>query len=150
MGLVEDEEKRQQKEFEATARDEEPRFRKYKRINRFLLIIVILGAAIIAGDFYYRAKSPDLFPDNPDDRTALIQRWTDEKFILTINKNDASCVVDEEQWQRYDKDSKLDILLFLAEYCRPDTLTAAKMMIIQSSSGGKLLASINSEDVEIH
>jgi len=150
MGLVEDEEKRLQKEFEATAKDEEKRLRKLKRINRFFLIIVLLGAVLIAGDLYYRAKSPDLFPDNPDDRTALVQQWMDEKFILQMNKSDASCVVDEEKWQRFDKNSKLEILIFLGEYCRPDTQTTSKVMTIQSSSGGRLLASINSEDVEIH
>jgi hypothetical protein len=150
MGLVEDEEKRQREEFKDTAKNEEQRLRKLKRINHFVLVIVLLGAAAIAADLYYRAKSPDLFPDNPEDKTALIQRWMNEKFIYTMNKSDAVCLVDEDTWQLYDKDSKLEILLFLAEYCSADTHNAAKVMTIKSSANGNLLARVSSEDVEIY
>ena len=150
MGLIEDEQKELQIEFEAAAKDSRQRLRKYKRINRFLLIVVILAAAAVGSDFYFRTKIRNLFPDSPEEKATLIQHWKDENFVLSLNKNNAVCIVDEAQWQLFDKDSKRDILLLLAEYCRPDTLSTVKVMTIKSSSGEKVLAHIDDEDIVIH
>jgi hypothetical protein len=119
---------------------EERRLKQIKRLNLFLLFVVIFGFIIILIDFVGH-RSESAVPIDFNDQNRTIREWKQSGFVKSMDDTSRTLVMNETLWNELSTPRKESVVIFLRGYYAQQSGTKESKLTIKGDVSQKLLVS---------
>jgi hypothetical protein len=118
----------------------EKRLKQAKRLNLFLMSVVIIGFILILFHAIgHRSKS--VVPINFSNQKGTITEWRESGFVKSINNSTGTLAIDEARWHELSAPQKESVVMLLRSYYARQSGTKESKLMIKGDLSGQLLAS---------
>jgi hypothetical protein len=124
----------------------EKRLKQAKRLNLFLLFVVIIGFILILLHVIGH-ESKSVVTINFSDQKETITEWRESGFVKSINNSTGTLVIDEARWNELSTPQKESVVMLLRSYYARQSGTKESKLIILGDLSKQLL--VSSEVVSI-
>ena len=142
MGFVEDEEKMFAERMRAESASIAKGSRRGRRFLWIVLSVVLVGAIFVLKDYFGSGQTDDIYTTDPEVRSQVVDKWTQEKYIISYDALNSTCVFNEVRWYEYSDEDKIAVTTLLdSYYAKTRGAGHSGITMIGSNTGGVIAVS---------